>query len=109
MHGRKKTGQPPSASELESVNKKILTYNTFVSILFERRKLNDLNEETLMLTSKMLSSSPDFYTIWNFRREVIMNLYGSRFGVDLQSIPEEKVPCSISQVLGPMYLSIYLP
>ena len=36
--------------------------------------------ETLELTSKMLRNNPDFYTLWNFRREILHYLYP-----DLQS------------------------
>ena len=36
--------------------------------------------ETLELTSKMLRNNPDFYTLWNFRREILYYLYP-----DLQS------------------------
>jgi geranylgeranyl transferase type-2 subunit alpha len=81
MHGRKKSSVPPSAAEVSAVQKKIGTYNTLVGILFERRKKHDVSDETLALTAQMLSSSPDFYSLWNYRREILIHVHGPTIGL----------------------------
>jgi len=33
-----------------------------------------LDEEALQLTQQLLSSNPDFSTLWNYRREILTHL-----------------------------------
>ena len=35
-----------------------------------QRENGELDEEMLMLTGELLSVNPDFYTLWNIRREL---------------------------------------
>jgi hypothetical protein len=46
-----------------------------VSNVLERRRTQDNSAETLALIEKMLSSSPDFYTLYNFRREILYDTH----------------------------------
>ena len=75
MHNRKKLLQPLSEDELTSLNKKSLTYVSLVNIIFDRRKKRDYSVETFDLVGKLLRNSPDFYTLWNFRREILISMY----------------------------------
>jgi len=43
-----------------------------------QRKNNELDDEMLTLTADLLSSVPEFSTLWNIRRELIEELAGSR-------------------------------
>jgi geranylgeranyl transferase type-2 subunit alpha len=75
MHNRKKLDRLPTEKELQSQSQKALSYKSLVDIIFERRKLSDFSVETLDLTGKMLKLNPDFYTLWNFRREILHHLH----------------------------------
>jgi hypothetical protein len=72
MHNRKKLDRAPTVEEIAAVQKKTRTYASLVSNVLERRRTQDNSAETLALIEKMLSSSPDFYTLYNFRREICM-------------------------------------
>ena len=74
MHNRKKLDRPPSDTELAAVQKKSQTYASLVQIIFDRRRAKDHSEETLQLVGKMLKTNPDFYSLWNFRREVLFSM-----------------------------------
>ncbi|CAI2172698.1 17895_t:CDS:10 [Funneliformis geosporum] len=76
MHGRRRV--KPSA-EVEKLRKekeatKIKEYNNLVTSCFEKRDKNEFDNDAFTITTKILSQNPDFYTIWNFRRSVL--LYG---------------------------------
>jgi hypothetical protein len=82
MHNRKKQVKPLTDNEIANLNKKCMMYQSLVNILFERRdhhkkEQEEYTMETLALTKKMLSNNPDFYTLWNFRREILYELYPS--------------------------------
>jgi len=40
-------------------------------MLYLQRKNNELDDEMLTLTAELLSSVPEFSTLWNIRRELI--------------------------------------
>ncbi|CAG8611943.1 6522_t:CDS:10 [Funneliformis mosseae] len=76
MHGRRRV--KPSA-EVEKLRKekeatKIKEYNDLVASCFEKRDKNEFDNDAFTITTKILSQNPDFYTIWNFRRSIL--LYG---------------------------------
>lgn len=82
MHNRKKQVKPLTDNEIAALNKKCMMYESLLNILFERRdhhkkEQEEYTVETLALTKKMLSNNPDFYTLWNFRREILYELYPS--------------------------------
>jgi hypothetical protein len=82
MHNRKKQVKPLTDNEIATLNKKCMMYESLLNILFERRdhhkkEQEEYTVETLALTKKMLSNNPDFYTLWNFRREILYELYPS--------------------------------
>ncbi len=80
MHGRKKSTQPPSQREIDAIKKKISTYQTLVGIAFEKRRSGDMSAETLDLTGKLLGSFPDFYSMWNYRREILIHTHAEALG-----------------------------
>jgi geranylgeranyl transferase type-2 subunit alpha len=75
MHNRKKPDRARTAEEIAAVQKKTRTYASLVSILLERRRKRGNSAETLALIEKMLNNNPDFYTLYNFRREVLYDTY----------------------------------
>jgi len=40
-------------------------------VFFTQRKNGEFDKEMQMLTGELLSLNPDFYTLWNIRRELI--------------------------------------
>jgi hypothetical protein len=75
MHNRKKPDRARTAEEISAVQKKTWTYASLVSSLLERRRKRGNSAETLALIEKMLNNNPDFYTLYNFRREVLYDTY----------------------------------
>ena len=60
---------------MAALSKKCQVYSTLVSEIFERRAKRDHSTETLTLLGKMLKMNPDFYSLWNFRREILLSAY----------------------------------
>lgn len=75
MHGRKKTLEPQSEAELSVMSKKAATYSTLVELLIRRRQASDASLETLDLNGKLLKSNPDYYSLWNYRREILLTMH----------------------------------
>ncbi|KAI5851722.1 hypothetical protein DFP73DRAFT_508332 [Morchella snyderi] len=55
--------------------KKIIEYNDLCAKVLERRSANDLTPAALDLTSQLLRLNPEFYTIWNYRRQILLHTY----------------------------------
>jgi geranylgeranyl transferase type-2 subunit alpha len=74
MHNRKKLDRPPTDAEVAALEKKTQTYASLVSIIFQRRAAKDMTAETLSLVGKLIKNNPDFYSLWNFRREILLHM-----------------------------------
>lgn len=98
MHGRKKVAGGPSEAELSALDQKAATYSSLVSILFGKRKSGDHSPDVLDLLSKMLKSNPDFYSLWNYRREVLLSQY-SDLGLKESAANGDKIPSSIGSAI----------
>ncbi|RHZ83245.1 hypothetical protein Glove_99g311 [Diversispora epigaea] len=75
MHGVKRV--KPSA-EVEKLRKereaiKIKEYNNLVASCFAKKTNFEYDEGAFDITTKILSQNPDFYTVWNFRRLILLN------------------------------------
>lgn len=42
--------------------------------IFEKRKTDEYDTEMMELTGKVLCANPDVYTLWNIRKECILNI-----------------------------------
>jgi geranylgeranyl transferase type-2 subunit alpha len=73
MHGRAKLERPPSAQELEADQQKSAAYSKLVGILQTLKSNGDRSEQTLELSGQMLRKNPDYYSLWNFRREILIS------------------------------------
>lgn len=72
MHGRlkvKTTAEQQEAKRKER-ERKLLLYRAATDKIFSKRKNNELDQEMLNLTGELLSTNPDFSTLWNIRREL---------------------------------------
>ena len=74
MHGRKR-GQIDDVTRAKMV-KKAGMFQELSTIIAKSRDKGDRSEKALELTSKMLSMNPDCYSWWNYRREILLDLYG---------------------------------
>ncbi|XP_058495378.1 geranylgeranyl transferase type-2 subunit alpha [Solea solea] len=75
MHGRlkiKSTAQQEEEKRKER-EKKLKIYVAVRDACFDKRKNGVLDDEALQLTQQLLSSNPDFATLWNYRREILMH------------------------------------
>jgi geranylgeranyl transferase type-2 subunit alpha len=75
MHNRKKPDHEPTELEKKVLRDKANIYSSLVSVIWEKRRLADHSLDTLTVLNKVLTSNPDFYSLWNFRREILFTLY----------------------------------
>ncbi|KAI5953403.1 BET4 [Candida jiufengensis] len=54
---------------------KIKYYRDLTDYLLQSKKDHVYNEENFKLTTTLLNLNPEFYTTWNYRREIIDNYY----------------------------------
>ncbi|KAL9082227.1 MAG: hypothetical protein Q9159_006590 [Coniocarpon cinnabarinum] len=80
--------RPLSEEDRKKVISKIEAYKKLEKQIFQAVQSQNLSEETLGLTSKLLKGTPEcdgnpeYYTVWNHRRRVLIKL----FEVDVASI-----------------------
>ncbi|EMG46909.1 Geranylgeranyl transferase type-2 subunit alpha [Candida maltosa Xu316] len=76
QHGVKRVSLSEEAkrSKLEKDQIKIKKYRDLTSEIFELRDKKTYNDEALLKTNEILLINPEFYTMWNYRRE-ILNTY----------------------------------
>jgi len=75
MHGRlrvKTTAQQEAEKAVER-QKKLAKYNAGTQLLFKKRGERVYDEETALQLSQILAVNPDFYTLWNYRRQIFLH------------------------------------
>ncbi|KAG7228743.1 hypothetical protein INR49_008521 [Caranx melampygus] len=90
MHGRvkiKSTAQQEEEKRKER-EKKLKIYVAARDACFSKRKEGICDDEALQLTQQLLSSNPDFATLWNYRREILMHLESVKDKDEMQKIYE---------------------
>lgn len=93
MHGRvkvKSTAQQEEEKKKER-EKKLKIYVTARDACFSKRKEGVFDEEALQLSQQLLASNPDFATLWNYRREILMHLETVREKEDVQKMYEAEL------------------
>ncbi|MEQ2212425.1 hypothetical protein XENOCAPTIV_030492, partial [Xenoophorus captivus] len=93
MHGRvkvKTTAQQEEEKRKER-EKKLKIYVAARDACFSKRKDGVFDEEALQLTQQLLSSNPDFATLWNYRREILMHLETVKDKDEVQKIYEAEL------------------
>lgn len=65
---------------ISNINVKFLSvdYLLFHGTLFQRKN-NELDEESLQISGQLLSANPDIYTLWDFRKEILLYLKDSMY------------------------------
>jgi geranylgeranyl transferase type-2 subunit alpha len=75
MHGRPKLDRPPTQSEIETDQKKSQTYQQLVGLIVAKRSQNDMSNETFDLIEQFLIKNPDYYSLWNYRKVILIHRY----------------------------------
>ncbi|KAI5950310.1 BET4 [Candida margitis] len=68
---------------------KINHYRDLTSYIFQLRDLQTYNDESFNATTTLLQLNPEFYTVWNYRREIIENAYASNATELVQVLNDE--------------------
>ncbi|KAA1474885.1 rab-protein geranylgeranyltransferase [Dentipellis sp. KUC8613] len=75
MHGVRRVRQSREALEAkkEREKAKLAAYIALNDDILARKKAKDWSREAFDLTTKMLSINPEFNTVWNYRRDILIN------------------------------------
>nr|XP_031864456.1 uncharacterized protein CI109_000370 [Kwoniella shandongensis]KAA5531528.1 hypothetical protein CI109_000370 [Kwoniella shandongensis] len=79
MHGVKRsrlTAQAAEAKRLKELSK-IESYLAIEQDVLSRKRAKDFSDEALGRTTQLLDLNPEFYTIWNYRRTILLSLFPS--------------------------------
>ncbi|KAI8394326.1 uncharacterized protein BYT42DRAFT_554221 [Radiomyces spectabilis] len=74
VHGRKRVKDPEESikARREKEASKITEYRDLVQQCHEKMNAKEYTQETLAVITQILRSNPDYYTIWNMRRIVLL-------------------------------------
>lgn len=93
MHGRikvKTTAEQQEAKRKER-EKKLKFYNAGTKAAFKKRENGEYDEEGLKITGEILAVNPDFYTLWNFRKEIFVHFLQTRETDEVQKIMDSEL------------------
>lgn len=76
MHGVKKSDL--TKEKLELMRKNVVKYKQLNEAILAQKKAKVYNEEMLSKCSQILAINSEHYTIWNYRREILLNLFESK-------------------------------
>ncbi|KAJ3157460.1 Rab geranylgeranyltransferase [Geranomyces michiganensis] len=68
----KTTDEEREAQRQRSI-KKLAEYKALCSLAASKRHAKEYDDDAFNLTTKLLSLNPEFYTMWNFRRQIILD------------------------------------
>ncbi|KAJ3997531.1 rab-protein geranylgeranyltransferase [Lentinula boryana] len=85
MHGVRRARQSKEALEVKrrKEQSKLRDYLALTDDVLTRKKRNEWSREALHATTQLLQINPEFYTVWNYRRRILIN------GVFPESTPEQ--------------------
>eukprot|EP00606_Chrysophyceae_sp_TOSAG23-5_P000847 GSChrysophyteH2.ASY1.ANO1.519.1 assembled CDS len=104
MHGRVR-GRDADKSEAERVaaqetlKRKAGMYLDLTTMVTKLRSAGDLSEKSLGLTSKLLRINPDYYSQWNYRREILIGLHGDSLGLGAAATPDDELQLSKEAIM----------
>ncbi|KAI0080616.1 rab-protein geranylgeranyltransferase [Panus rudis PR-1116 ss-1] len=75
MHGVKRVRYSKEALEAQNQRERdrLKEYLALADDVMARRKGGDTSRETFDVTTKLLRFNPEFYTVWNYRRSMMLN------------------------------------
>jgi len=82
MHGyTKKEAAQKTDEERRALDAKAAKYKGMADMLLRCKESGLSGDEHLEMTAKALRVNPDFYSIWNYRREILVERYGKSLGL----------------------------
>ena len=88
MHGHTKKDEEKKTDEDRVVMaKKAAKYGAMSSMLLGRRAAGQGDDESFEMTGKALRMNPDFYSLWNFRRDMLIIRHGPTIGLANDRVP----------------------
>ncbi|TFK67912.1 rab-protein geranylgeranyltransferase [Pluteus cervinus] len=74
MHGVKRVRHTREALEAKKLREqaKLTDYLALTDDLLHRKQENDYSLDAFKLTTRLLQVNPEFYTIWNYRRQILI-------------------------------------
>lgn len=81
QHGRLKirTTEEQKALKEKEQKKKLVTYQLGMQKIFSSRNESSFDPECLSICTQLLVVNPDVYTLWNYRKEVILRQIENRY------------------------------
>ncbi|KAI6019655.1 rab-protein geranylgeranyltransferase [Pisolithus orientalis] len=75
MHNVRRVRQSPAAIQAnkERERSKIVDYLALTNDVISRKNNKDWSRDAFDATQKLLEKNPEFYTIWNYRRNIMLN------------------------------------
>ncbi|KAL1123855.1 hypothetical protein AAG570_001625, partial [Ranatra chinensis] len=88
QHGQAKikTSEAEKEKKKRQREAKVKAYNEGMEKFYTKRKNKEYDEEALTILSDLLSANPDIYTLWNFRKEIILKLKESKTCEEIVSL-----------------------
>ncbi|KAJ7470311.1 rab-protein geranylgeranyltransferase [Mycena latifolia] len=85
MHGVKRVRQTPEAAAAKKLREqsKIKEYLALTADVLSKKASDDWSREAFNLTTRVLQINPEFYTVWNYRRNILLH------GIFPESSPTE--------------------
>ncbi|KAK9450431.1 uncharacterized protein V1518DRAFT_413833 [Limtongia smithiae] len=79
MHNVKRVHTTAEAQALKKKREavKIAEYQALVKKVLEARGRGDASQDALQLTTSLLKQNPEYYTIWNYRREILIAMFAT--------------------------------
>ncbi|WFD39412.1 protein geranylgeranyltransferase type II [Malassezia japonica] len=63
------------AAQREQEQHKLATYKELENAYFKHRNANNFSKEALESTTALLSVNPEYYSVWNYRREILLHMF----------------------------------
>lgn len=73
MHGRKRADAPPSAEQVAALAKKVATYRQLGGLAMAHRQAHAREPGAFELNGQLLRVNPDVVSLWNYRRECLLD------------------------------------
>ncbi|KAJ6488621.1 rab-protein geranylgeranyltransferase [Mycena vitilis] len=74
MHGVKRVRESPEAAAAKKLREqsKIKDYLALTEDVLSKKASNDWSRDAFNLTTRVLQINPEFYTVWNYRRNILL-------------------------------------
>ncbi|SNX84673.1 related to Rab geranylgeranyltransferase alpha subunit [Melanopsichium pennsylvanicum] len=100
MHGVKRQPKTAASAQAKAERKtkeaaKLASYLEIERTFFTYKRQGKKDQEALAQTTKLLTLNPEQYTVWNYRREVLLNIFASPLLVEQETTSKPDVFASL--------------